>query len=163
MPVIPALKRLRQENRLEFQSNLGYIISWSPPWTTQLDPILKKERRIQSYYTFHQHKCYQHNGWKSMPHLISYNFNYKINYFTILTWLFLFWTICSWCLPIFLQRHCCSLVFFESSLYVSNILNTANIFLGFHLFLSIKFLTHKDFVLHNQIYQTVPLLYLPLF
>lgn len=46
MSIIPAIRRLRQEDNCEFEANLGYRVISESAWATVLDPVLKNQNQM---------------------------------------------------------------------------------------------------------------------
>jgi len=57
MSIIPAIRRLRQEDYHEFEANLGYILRSESAWATVLDPVLKNQN--QGIQTKPNHQTYR--------------------------------------------------------------------------------------------------------
>lgn len=49
-PVIPALRRLKQDNCCEFKANLDYIMSTRLAWATVRHPVSRHQRLERRFY-----------------------------------------------------------------------------------------------------------------
>jgi hypothetical protein len=54
MYIIPAIRRLRQEDYCEFEANLGYIVRSGSVWATVLVPVLKNQKQMIQTKPNHQ-------------------------------------------------------------------------------------------------------------